>query len=142
MKSNLLLIVVIIIIVLAIAFAMSSRSYDSEHDINPILKELHEDLCALNPEYCKIPLRSCNSAYTENKSMICICTHDPKTKKQYGRNILRYVLYHELAHMVSETYGHDSRFQRNFGTILRAAVDMGRYDPDTVIPADYCGITN
>ncbi len=141
MKRNLLLIVVIIIIVLVIWFVVFPRSYEDESDTNPILAELREDLIALNPEYGKIPIKSCDSAFTENKSMICIVTHDPKTKLKYDRNILRYVLYHELAHMTSETYGHDKKFQRNFSTILRAAVDGGRYDPDTVIPHDYGGMT-
>ena len=141
MKRNLLLIVVVIIIVLVIAFAVSPRSYYSEVDTNPILARLQEDLVALNPAYGVIPIKSCESAFTENKSMICIVTHDPKTKKQYDHDILRYVLYHELAHMTSETYGHDKRFTRNFRTILNAAVEKGLYNPNTVIPHDYGGLT-
>ncbi len=142
MKRNLLLIVVVIILVLVIAFAVTPRSYYSEVETNPILQRLHRDLKELNPEYGKIPLKSCDSAYTENKSMICICTHDPKTKKQYGHDILMYVCLHELTHMVCKDYGHGVEFQSNFGTILRAAVEKGLYDPNTVIPPDYGGISN
>lgn len=141
MKSNLLLIVVVIILVLVIAFAVTPRSYYSEVESNPILKRLHQDLVYLNPDYGKIPLKAGDSSYTENKSMICICTHDPKTKKQYAHDILLYVTLHELTHMVCRDYGHGSEFQANFGTILRAAVEKGIYDPNTVIPQDYCGIS-
>jgi hypothetical protein len=142
MNQNLLLIVVIIILVLVIVFAVSPRSYYSEIGSNPILKELHEDLEALNPAYGVIPLRSCNSAYTLNKSSICICTHDPKTNRRYPLGVLRYVLYHELAHMTSKDYGHGETFQRNFKTILHAAIKKGLYDPNTIIPHDYCGTTD
>ena len=142
MKRNLLLIVVIIILIVVVVFAVSPRSYYSEVGDNPILQRLHQDLITLNPEYSVIPLRTGSSAYTENKSVITICTHDPKTKKQYAHCVLQYVILHELAHMVSNEYGHGKQFQTNFKTILQAAVEKGIYDPNCSIPSDYCGIDN
>lgn len=142
MERNLLLIVVIIILVLVIWFAAGPRSYYTEVHTNPILHRIHKKFCALNPEYCKVPLRAGDSAYTTNKSEITICTHDPVTKKQYEECVLDYVAFHELSHMISADYGHGPEFTRNFGRVLRAAADKGLYDPNCVIPSNYCGINN
>ncbi len=133
MKQNLLLIVVIIILIVVVAFTVSPRSYFSEIDNNFI---------ALNPAYEVIPLREGSSAYTENKSVITICLKDPDTGKMYDYGVYQYVAFHELAHMVSKDYGHGPEFQRNFKTILNAAVEKGIYDPNTIIPSNYCGINN
>jgi len=140
MKSNLLLVIVIIAIVLVIVFVSSNRSYYSEVGSNPILQRIHQDFIKLNPEYAKIPLRSGDSAFTENKSMITICLQDPKTKQHYPYCVLLYVALHELSHMVSKDYGHGKEFQSNFGVILRKAVELGMYDPNCQIPSTYCGI--
>ena len=142
MKSNLLLIVVIIILVLVIWFAAGPRSYYTEVGTNPILHRIHKKFQALNPEYGKVPLRAGDSAYTTNKSEITICTHDPDTKTPYKECVLDYVAFHELSHMISADYGHGPEFSRNFGTVLRAAVEKGLYDPNCVIPSNYCGINN
>lgn len=142
MKHNLLLIVVIIILIVVIVFSVSPRSYYSEVDSNPILQRIHQDFIKLNPAYGAIPLREGSSSYTENKSVITICLKDPKTRKRYPYCVYLYVALHELAHMVSSDYGHGQQFQANFGTILRAAVEKGIYDPNCEIPSDYCGIDN
>ena len=83
MKQNLLLIVVIIILIMVVAFTVSSRSYYSEVDSNPILQRIHQDFIALNPAYEVIPLREGSSAYPENKSVITNCLKDPDTGKMY-----------------------------------------------------------
>jgi len=142
MKQNLLLIVVIIILIMVVVFTVSSRSYYSEVDSNPILQRIHQDFIALNPAYEVIPLREGSSAYTENKSVITICLKDPDTGKMYDYGVYQYVAFHELAHMVSKDYGHGKEFSRNFKTILNAAVEKGIYDPNTIIPSNYCGINN
>jgi len=142
MKRNLLLILVIGILIVVVVFAVSPRSYYSEVDSDPLLQRIHQDFGVLNPAYLKIPLRIGKSAYTENKSVITICKHHPKTGKLYPYQVYLYVALHELAHMVSHDYGHGKEFSRNFKTILQAAVEKGLYDPNTVIPSDYCGIDN
>ncbi len=119
---------------------MSPRSYYSEVNDDPLLAKIHEDFKTLNPEYGIIPLRIGDSAYTQDKSVITICKKHPKTGKIYEYCCYLYVALHELTHMVTESYGHDARFQRNFKIILQAAVDKGIYDPTCKIPPDYCGI--
>ncbi len=139
MKSN-LLIVVIIIIVLVIWYTMSSRSYYTEVDTNPILRRIHRKFIALNPKYGVIPIKSGDSAYTDSKSEITICTHDPDTKNPYKECILDYVSLHELTHMITADYGHGEKFWSNFKTVLRSAVKKGLYDPNCKIPSKYCDI--
>jgi len=61
-------------------------------------------------------------------------------------NTLRFVVMHELAHMMSSSYGHNAEFYTNFSALLRVAVRLGIYDVEAFsqTPKDYCGtlITN
>lgn len=140
MRGNILVIVVIICLIVIGYFALSSREYQTEADTNPILDRIRRDFSRLNPEYGRIPLKAGKSAFTENKSMITICTHDPETGKPYHPNTLNYVANHELAHMISGNYGHGPEFIKNFSTILRKAACLGTYDPSMAIPSTYCGV--
>jgi len=118
-------------------WTLISRRYSTPH---PILDKVRANFALLNPEYADIPLRSGNSAYTENKSVITLCLVNPETNRYYDMNTIMYVALHELSHCLTHTHGHDDNFRKNFANILRQGAALGIYDPSRSIPTTYCGI--
>lgn len=69
------------------------------------------------------------AAYTVNKSeqlRICIRSPDSPDKLE-DLNTSMLVLLHELAHIMSRSYGHFNEFKTNFATITNIAVELGLY---------------
>lgn len=92
-----------------------------------------------------------SAAYTVNKSeQIRICIRDRSNNDGEPHfendNTSMFVLLHELAHIMSKTYGHGVEFKRNFAAITRLAETLGVYHPVDYSkqPTNYCGtdITN
>ena len=56
-------------------------------------------------------------------------------------NTMRFVVFHELAHMMSASYGHNQEFSEHFLDILRVAVHLGIYKEVNYLlhPVNYCG---
>lgn len=56
-------------------------------------------------------------------------------------NDTMFVLLHELAHIMSETYGHNDEFKENMSFLVKEAVKLGIYQPTdyTKKPVNYCG---
>ena len=105
----------------------------------PILNDIRKRLEFLNPLYGTIPLREGYSSYTENKSVIYICLKD-QNGKYYDMNTLMYVTLHELAHVLSNNYGHGQEFKDNFNNLLKYAEIKGVYNKYIPMPNMYCGI--
>ena len=138
MAINSVFILILIIVLIFVIYMFSNRSnYSHNH---PILNQIRANFEKLNPEYGKIPLREGDSAYTENKSVITLCLKNPTTGNYYDMNTLMYVAIHELAHMVSETHGHNDEFKANFKSLLQQAARKRIYDPKKEIPNTYCGV--
>lgn len=81
-------------------------------------------------------------AYTLNKGTeIRICIRDKAGNFEDPNNAM-FVLLHELAHMMSATFGHNEEFRNNFYEIIRVAVEMGLYKPVdySQSPVVYCGM--
>ena len=119
---------VVVVIVVVIVLAFTIRSYyqnRNEADSNPTLREIRRRFKKISPEFENIPLRSGNSAYTENKSIITLCLKDPHTDHVYDINTLMYVALHELAHYISSSTGHGNEFTHNFDILLRKAKELG-----------------
>lgn len=82
------------------------------------------------------------AAYTINKGQngiyICCITKG----KLNDENDSFFVLLHELAHLMSNSYGHGEEFKTNFNFIVKLAVKLGlwkdpKYEEKSV---DYCGV--
>lgn len=82
------------------------------------------------------------AAYTINKGQggiyICCITKG----KLNDENDTFFVLLHELAHLMSNSYGHGEEFKTNFNFIVKLAVKLGlwkdpKYEEKSV---DYCGV--
>src|SRR5947207_4441526 len=136
--------IVIIIVsaaVIIVVYTMTPAFRDQTNKF-PTLKQVRSNFSALNPQYGRIPLRSGDSAYTENKEVITLCLADPKSKTVYDMNTIMYVALHELAHVITPEGAaeHGPEFKQNFSKLLREASDKGVYNPRQPIPATYCNV--
>ncbi len=93
-----------------------------------------------------IPERSGgDTSYVIDKgSVFAMCLRDPKNNNRLESklNSLVFVLLHEMTHLFTKTYGHDTYFWNNFKFILQEASDMGIYQPVNykATGSPYCGI--
>ena len=86
----------------------------------------------------EITIQSSNGgSYTINKKAVHICMKDIKGD-YYDRNMLIYVLIHEIAHVICDEIGHTPKFHRINDELLEHATKHSIYDPSQPIPLDYC----
>jgi hypothetical protein len=137
MKEVSIAIGVFILLGISVYIYNKNKYSSSKH---PLLDQVRENFRKLDPKFANIPLKSGDSAYTENKEVITLCLVDPETGKEYGINTIMYVAIHELAHVVSKTQGHGEEFRKNFANLLRQSASLGIYDPRKPIPVNYCKI--
>lgn len=134
-------VILLILTILAVGcVAFSSKSYYSSND--PMLSEVRANFAKLNPRYAEIPLRTGDSAYTENKEVITLCLVNPDNGHYYDINTIMYVALHELSHTITQPgeEEHGDVFKKNFADLLRKAAAIGIYDPRKPIPATYCKV--
>lgn len=82
-----------------------------------------------------------SAAYTVNKGQeMRICTRTSGNKLE-NINTSMFVIIHELAHLMSNSYGHGAEFKDHFNYIIHLASSIGIYKPQdfTNTPVDYCG---
>jgi len=88
------------------------------------------------------------AAYTVNKGEeLRICIRDHTSSSTNNNNSFQnentgvMVLLHELAHLMSVTYGHNLEFKKNFAYITKMAVQLGLYNyiDYRKHPTNYCG---
>lgn len=87
-----------------------------------------------------------STAYTLNKGwQIRLCL-DKSNNTTYNTNAIMFVALHELAHVLSISYGHNDEFKDNMELIVKTATKLGLYNPVdySINPIVYCGtkITN
>jgi predicted metal-dependent hydrolase len=84
------------------------------------------------------------TAYSENKGeKLAFCTTTTKEgSKLIDENTLAFVAIHELAHVMSESIGHNKEFWENFKFLLKNAVKIEIYKPIDYKnkPKNYCGM--
>jgi hypothetical protein len=79
-------------------------------------------------------------AYTVNKGTeLRICVRKSKNELE-DLNTTMFVILHELAHIASKSYGHNSEFKRNFSYIAKIASSIGIYKPQNfeTFPVNFC----
>lgn len=89
-------------------------------------------------------LTDTDTSYTINKGdKIVLCLANRETDELYDYNLLIYVLIHELAHVLSPTYGHDDNFKKIFRILIDNAEEIGiyKYEDYKQYPKEYCGMT-
>ena len=83
-----------------------------------------------------------SAAYTVNKGdELRICIRDPDSNEMFeSENTGFLVLLHELAHLMSQSFGHNIEFKKNFADICKQAQQLGlyRYVDYSKSPTSYC----
>lgn len=93
-----------------------------------------------NSNIGETPNGDSSAAYTMNKGHMYICLiTDGKFNNE---NDAFFVILHELAHVMSNSYGHGEEFKTNFNFIVKLAVKLDlwtdpKYEKRNV---DYCGV--
>ncbi len=83
------------------------------------------------------------TSYTVNKGdELHMCLRAKGTSELHDINILMFVAIHELAHIMSSSYGHNNEFGQNFRFLLKEAVNCGIYVAEDYNrnTKEFCGI--
>lgn len=115
---------------------------EKNHSDNPSVKRLVKNFN--EDEVSEGSPTSGYTSYTINKGKMILCIRQKDKNKTLikDRNLLRYVVFHELGHIASKSVGHNEEFWKTFKFIMKEAVDAGLYDKVDYAsnPQPYCGI--
>ena len=85
-----------------------------------------------------------STSYTINKGEeIHVCLREKDDSKAiHDLNLLMFVVLHEMAHLMSDSIGHNSEFRDNFKFILKEAskINIYKIDDYSQNPMSYCGL--
>jgi hypothetical protein len=86
-----------------------------------------------------------STSYSISKGdKIVFCVRSGKNPEQFhNTNLMMFVVIHELAHLVSVSYGHNGEFMTNFKWLLNEAIKYKLYDKIDFYSqnTEYCGMT-
>ena len=117
----------------------SHRFMERFDEVPPIISKLKRELSAVHPAFHKTRVVKGDQSYTLNKEKVFLCLHDKKTGKMYDKNMLTYVLIHEMAHVLNKgDEGHTPAFHKIMDQLLDIAEKKGLYDPSIPLVEDYC----
>jgi hypothetical protein len=93
---------------------------------------------------CENEITANSTSYSENKGeKIVVCLRNKQTPHRFvDINTVRFVVLHEMAHLMTTTTGHTPEFWTNFKKILQDAVSVGIYTATNYSrsPVFYCGM--
>lgn len=118
--------------------AYLKKKHPNEPSVKRLVKNFNED------DISEGSPTSGYTSYTINKGKMILCIRQKNKQKTLikDRNLLRYVVFHELGHIASKSIGHNEEFWKTFKFIIREAVDAGLYNKVDYSsnPQPYCGI--
>jgi hypothetical protein len=129
---------------------LGSDSENSKYRVKKLTEKLGRDIARLkgnfNPEtFNETTPDSAHTSYSVNKGeKIFFCLRDKgEQEKLVKENTMMFVSLHELAHLMTESIGHEPEFWDNFKIILRVAIANGLYKhiDFNSSPQEYCGTT-
>jgi hypothetical protein len=136
---------VLILIILGFLIKRGLELTEFFDETPPIIEELKREVSRVHPKCAEMKIVKGNKSYTVNKKKIYLCLYDKKTGELYNKNMLVYVLLHELAHVLNEgnadpaqDIGHTEAFHAVFDKLLDRAEELGVYDPDVPLVDKYC----
>lgn len=127
----------IIVTALVFLYVVTNRIHEKYLEEDPVLMGLKQELVTCFPEIDNAILLKGKKSYTINKKQIYICLKDEKGE-YYNKNMLKYVILHELAHVLCDEIGHTEKFHKIFEEILRKAIKCGVYDDRIPTIKNYC----
>jgi hypothetical protein len=85
-----------------------------------------------------------HTSYSVNKGEkihLCLRQREGTNEKLVDENIMVFVAIHEMAHMITDSVGHEPEFWNNFGWLLKQAENLGvyQYQDFKAHPVRYCG---
>ena len=94
-----------------------------------------------NSTISETPENDSGAAYTINKGPISICI-EKNDGSFFDEEDAFFVILHELAHVMSDSYGHGKEFQENFDFITKLAVKLELWKDKNYQKnhKDYCGV--
>ena len=102
-------------------YVKDSQKYKNHPGIKRLLENRNVKFEELSYEY------NSEAAYSINKGeRIGICLRDKDGNIQ-NENTMMFVLLHELAHIMSKHYAHDTEFWDNFALLIKASNECGIY---------------
>lgn len=109
----------------------------------------NEDIKRLTGKYNENNIRETSindsgTSYSVDKGQeVYLCLRDKESLKLHQINILMFVTIHELAHIMSKTYGHNDEFNKNFIFLLKNSVKIGIYQNIDYSKnnKNFCGMT-
>jgi hypothetical protein len=103
-----------------------------------LIRNFNADAISEGSENAKYTSYSVNKG---EKVVLCLRSRD-KQNKLMDVNTMMFVALHELAHICTESIGHDETFWENFKWLLENAVQTGLYKKQDFQqkPVEYCGI--
>jgi len=136
-------IIVIILLSCILCYLLSTTKEHLKYQ-DPMLDSLKLDLMKLDPKASELKYFASDKSFTEDKKDMYICLKDEKGQ-YYPKNVLMYVMIHELAHAISHSYDDNhtgKEFNNNFDILLERASSIGIYNPREPFVANYCGVTS
>ena len=91
----------------------------------------------------EIPKKNTKSvAYTLNKNILYVCLRNKNKTLIKDYNKIYFVVMHELAHLITKTYGHNQEYWDNNKLIIKTAIKykLYKYKNYYSSPVNYCGI--
>ena len=81
-----------------------------------------------------------NTSYTINKKKIVMCLKHNNIF--HDINVIKYILIHELSHVICSDIGHTTNFYNINKYLLKESIRLGLYNHDNykLNPINYCGI--
>ena len=85
-----------------------------------------------------------HTSYSVNKGEsvhLCLRQRQGADENLVNENVMVFVSLHEMAHMITDSVGHEPEFWNNFGWLLKQAENLGvyQYQDFKAHPVRYCG---
>jgi len=102
----------------------TAKSKEEEKEIEPLNDRFKVD----NVQEANIYDEGTSFTIDKGKELH-LCLRDKDTFQHHDINTLMFVAIHELAHVMSISYGHNNEFSENFVYLLKKASEIGVYTP-------------
>lgn len=104
---------------------------------DPIIISLKKELRCVHPAIDHVEMYEGNRSYTINKEKVYLCLRD-ENGNYYDKNMLTFVILHELAHVLCTDLGHTDTFKSIFNSLIKRAIKFGKFNPKIPIITNYC----
>jgi hypothetical protein len=78
----------------------------------------------------------------KGKELVVCLRNKRDPAKFHDKNMIMFVIIHELSHIASNSYGHNAEFNKNFKWLLENAIRLKYYNyvDYNLFPENYCGL--